>query len=369
MLGISIYPQKEKEYETLNYIDLAAKYGFRKVVINLSNLEEIQADVLSKVKNATERARKYRMDVTLNVKTALFQNLVKKFDNLKFIKNMGVTGIRVESISDDLVETIITNDASGLELELDISNDTHFVEKLLSYEVNQNRIMGCHKYLSEDYTGIDYDYFMKATKKFKDLGLRTAAFVSSDEAENSPYKSAYGLCTLEMHRDMDIDTQAKHLFATGLIDDVIISNSFASEEELEALSDLKPDELQFTVWFERKSTKLERDIVLNHEHYSRGDIDCYSIRSTYMNLDYNEREIENNMSFPELVAGEITVRNRISDKFNGELSIEKFDRPNLLKSKNVVATIVKRERFLMQYIKPGAKFSFQEGVEAESYWD
>ena len=45
-----------------------------------------------------------------------------------------------------------------------------------------------------------------------------------------------GLCTLEMHRDLPVDTAARHLFATGLVDDVLIANCYASEEELRNLS-------------------------------------------------------------------------------------------------------------------------------------
>lgn len=39
MLGISIYPYKEKEAETLAYIDLAAEHGFGRVFTNLLMLE------------------------------------------------------------------------------------------------------------------------------------------------------------------------------------------------------------------------------------------------------------------------------------------------------------------------------------------
>ena len=44
-----------------------------------------------------------------------------------------------------------------------------------------------------------------------------------------------GLPTLEDHRDLPIEVQAKHLLMTGLIDDIIISNAYATKE-LYALS-------------------------------------------------------------------------------------------------------------------------------------
>ncbi len=56
-----------------------------------------------------------------------------------------------------------------------------------------------------------------------------------------------GLCTLEQHRNLPIEVQAKHLWATGLIDDVIIGNAYASEEELEKLGNLNRYMLQLKV--------------------------------------------------------------------------------------------------------------------------
>lgn len=50
-----------------------------------------------------------------------------------------------------------------------------------------------------------------------------------------PWDINDGLTTLEMHRHLPVHVAAKHLFATGLIDDVIIGNAYASEEELRML--------------------------------------------------------------------------------------------------------------------------------------
>ncbi|WP_369887002.1 MupG family TIM beta-alpha barrel fold protein [Enterococcus ratti] len=41
-----------------------------------------------------------------------------------------------------------------------------------------------------------------------------------------------GLSTLEMHRHLPVEIAAKHLFVTKLINDFIIFNAYASEEEL-----------------------------------------------------------------------------------------------------------------------------------------
>ncbi|MCV5296558.1 MupG family TIM beta-alpha barrel fold protein, partial [Escherichia coli] len=76
------------------------------------------------------------------------------------------------------------------------------------------------------------------SERFKKYGIRTAAFITSHAGDIGPWDINDGLCTLEQHRNLPIEVQAKHLWATGLIDDVIIGNAYASEEELEKLGNL-----------------------------------------------------------------------------------------------------------------------------------
>lgn len=50
-----------------------------------------------------------------------------------------------------------------------------------------------------------------------------------------------------MHRNLDIATATKHLFATGLIDDVIVGNAYASEDELKRMSEVNEYQVVFNV--------------------------------------------------------------------------------------------------------------------------
>ncbi len=62
-----------------------------------------------------------------------------------------------------------------------------------------------------------------------------------------------------MHRELPIEVQAKHLFATGFIDDVIIANAFASEEELKVLSRINKNMLEFKVNLVDEIPELEKE--------------------------------------------------------------------------------------------------------------
>lgn len=151
---------------------------------------------------------------------------------------MGLSGIRLDAGFSGNEESIMTYNKFGLKVELNVSNGTKYVDNVMSFRPNVENFYGCHNFYTHVYTGLSYDYFIKCSKQFKELGIKTAAFVNAPSAEFGPWPVSEGLCRLEMHRDMPIDVQAKHLFATGLIDDVIIANCFASEDELEALRKL-----------------------------------------------------------------------------------------------------------------------------------
>ena len=79
------------------------------------------------------------------------------------------------------------------------------------------------------------NFFETCSRRFKRQGIRTAAFITSQAGTIGPWDVNDGLPTLEMHRQLGVVPAAKHLFATNLIDDVIIGNAYASEEELQAL--------------------------------------------------------------------------------------------------------------------------------------
>ncbi len=83
-----------------------------------------------------------------------------------------------------------------------------------------------------------------------------------------------------MHRHLSVETAAKHLFATNLIDDIIIGNAYASEKELKSLGHLDRYQTVFRIEFVANVNEVERQIVLEEQHVRRGDITDQVIRST-----------------------------------------------------------------------------------------
>src|SRR5699024_7260270 len=163
----------------------------------------------------------------------------------------------------------------GLIIELNMSNNADYLNNILSYQANQPFIYGCHNFYPQRGTALPYDFFLDCSTRFKNLGIHSAAFVSS---QVGPWNVEDGLPTLEEDRDLPIEVKAMHLFASNMIDDVIIGNAYASEAELKALSEVNRYQLKLHVNYVSDINEIEKTIVEKPQHFRRGDLTKAVIR-------------------------------------------------------------------------------------------
>ncbi|WP_297435339.1 DUF871 domain-containing protein [uncultured Clostridium sp.] len=357
-LGISVYPNHTSIEENIEYIELAAKYGFERIfTCLLSAADKEVEEIVAEFKAMVDVANKHGMEVIADLDPTVFNTLGASITDLKVFKDMGLSGIRLDMGFSGSEEAIMSYNKHGLKIELNVSNGTKYVDNILSYKANLQNIYGCHNFYPHVYTGLSYDHFIKCSEQFKGFGVKTAAFVNSPTAKFGPWPVSEGLCTLEEHRDMSIIVQAKHLFATEMIDDVIIANSFASEEELKALSELNKEMLEFTVELEDEINETEKIIVLDEFHYNRGDNSEYMARSTQSRVKYKGTAFPP-YNTPDIKRGDILIDSDLYSRYAGELQVALKDMKNHGKT-NVVGHIVEEEIFLLDYIQPWSKFGFK----------
>lgn len=179
------------------------------------------------------------------------------------------------------------------------------------------------------------------------------------QARLAPWDVNDGLPTLEMHRHLPIHVAAKHLFATNLIDDVIIGNAYASEKELQLLGELdRYHQTTFTIDFETKTTNGEKQIVLGEQHVRRGDITEQVIRSTEVRKKYKNQRNEAHDNESEFQIGDVVIGNDTFGKYKNELQIVLV--PHRDARKNKVGSIDPEEHILLSFIHPWSKFKFKE---------
>jgi hypothetical protein len=355
-LGISIYPEHSTVEKDKEYIALAQKYGFKKIFTCLLSVEGDKEKIMKEFKETIAFANQLGMEVMVDISPRVFGDLDISYDDLSFFADLGAYGIRLDMGFTGNEESIMTHNPYNLKIEINMSNATNYLDNIIAYKPYKENLVGSHNFYPHRYAGLSYAHFLKCCKKFKYHNIRTSVFISSQAATYGPWPVMEGLCTLEMHRELPIVTQAKHLFATEVIDDVIIANAYASEIELEALGKLNSELFTFNIELYDTITELEKKIVLEEFHFYRGDVSEYLIRSTQSRVKYKREEFEPTYT-PDIRRGDILIENKLYGQYKGELQIALKDMENSGKT-NVVGWIAEEEIFLLDYLNPWEKFRF-----------
>lgn len=356
-LGISVYPEKADIEDNLRYIDTASRYGFTRIFTNLISIEE-SGDILDRFKKICAFANEKGMNVIADINPGVLKTLNIGVGDMKLFHDLNLYGIRLDTGFSGLEESMMTFNPYGLKIEINMSSGTKYLETIMEYKPNVENLLGCHNFYPLKYTGISREHFMRCSEVYKRYGIKTAAFVTSPSSTFGAWPDNDGLCTLEEHRGLPIDTQAKDLFNTGLIDTVIIGDCFASDEELKILGEMDKNILTFNVELNEGISEIEKKIVLDELHINRGDISEYVIRSTQSRVKYSEYEFKLFNPKEIIKKGDILIQSSLYQRYAGELQIALKDMKNSGKT-NVVGRIVKEEIYLLDYLRPWQKFKLK----------
>ncbi len=355
-LGISIYPAQGSLEENLEYISTAAGLGFTRIFTCLLSVKGNKDVILKEFAQLTAHAQDLGMRVIADVSPDVFKDLNIDYKDLSFFADMKLWGIRLDLGFSGIEESIMTYNPYNIKIEINMSNGTKYLDNIMTYKPNIENLIGCHNFYPHRYTGLSRQHFLNCTNQFKSFGVKTAAFISSRTATFGPWPVNEGLCTLEEHRNLSAEVQAKDLFHTDLVDDVIIANAFASKEELLALSSMDKNLLMLKVEPYSGITELEKKIVEKELHFNRGDVSEYMIRSTQSRVKYSGQSFPLHNPKP-IKRGDILIESSFYERYAGELQIALKDMDNSGKT-NVVGKVALEEVFLIDHITPWQKFRF-----------
>ncbi|MDD3028505.1 MAG: MupG family TIM beta-alpha barrel fold protein [Erysipelotrichaceae bacterium] len=362
-LGISLYPEKSSPQQLEEYIDKAAQAGFSRIFSCLLSIEDEVGKIKSDFIRVNSYAKAKGFEVFVDVSPRVFDKLGISYQNLQFFKDIEADGIRLDAGFTGNEEALMTYNPQGLKIEINMSNDTHYIDTIMDYQPNVYNLVGCHNFYPHRYSGLSLEHFNACSANFKKYGLRTAAFVTSTNSEAfGPWPVSEGLPSLEMHRDLPLGVQVKHLIALGNIDDIIISNCFPTMQEFNDIAGIRLDLVSFKVNLVPEIPKIEEKIVLEELHFNRGDFNEGMIRSTQSRVKYKGHDFKI-FNAPEMIRREdVIIESSLYGHYAGELQIAKQDMKNSGKT-NVVGRIADEELFLIDYIKPWQKFTFVEAGE------
>lgn len=360
-LGISIYPEHSGLQEDIAYIKKAGTYGFKRIFTCLLSMEgKSRETVIEEFKARADAAHQAGLEIITDVSPAVFSRMGITYEDLSVFGEMHVDGIRLDEGFDGMKESLMTYNPQGLKIELNASTQLVYVANVMDHHPDKSKLITCHNFYPQQYTGLSLDHFNRCNSVMKGMGLQVAAFVSSNAPGTyGPWPVNEGLCTLEMHRFTPMDFQVRHLFATGMVDDVIIANAYASDEEMAACAAVNPSILTFGLELEKELTPLEQKILYYEpKHVVRGDLSEYMIRSTWPRVTYADEPLPA-ANTRDLKRGDVVILNEGYSKYKGELHIVLKDMPNDGR-KNVIGRLPDYEHVLLDYIEPWKVFAFRE---------
>ncbi|GAB2023063.1 DUF871 domain-containing protein [Pseudolactococcus yaeyamensis] len=359
-LGVSIYPEKSTFEKDATYLDLAHQYGFKRVSTSLLEINGNKTDVLKSFKKVVTYANHLEMEVMVDISPRLFEALEISYDDLAFFHELGADGIRLDVGFTGHEEAKMTRNPYGLKIEINMSSGTHYVDNIMSYSPKKDNLIASHNFYPMAFSGLATDHFEACNKQFNQYGLNIAAFVNSQTAQFGPWPIMDGLCSLESHRDLPLVTQVKHLMLMGTIDDIIIGNAYASEEELKKMSEtFFSPVLEISVEPTADITEDERINLFDFPHFYRGDRSAYLLRSTMTRVVFKDKAFPAHQTI-EIKRGDLLIGNEHFGQYKGETQIALKAMPNDKKRLNVVGHVAEDDLILLDAIQPWSSFKLIE---------
>ena len=345
---------------TLRYIEKASSLGFSKLFVALLGVEPTKEGILRDYAPITTRAKALGYEVSCDIWPEILNKVCGsgQFGNydLSFFKEIGIDTLRLDLGFSEIEEAFFSKNQAGINLELNMSFPIDHVGNLLKSGGERSKIAGCHNYYPHRYTGLSLEFFEVCNRIWKPHHLNTSAFISTQsETKFGPWPICDGLPTLEMHRDLPIEVQLNHYVAMGFIDNIFIGDSFATDEELLALSKVDKNILSFKAHLVDGLGDLKKVLAM---HFSRRpDSNDYMIRTLESRFALMKADIPA-FNTVDIKRGDILLENNGYGQYKGEIQIALKDMKNSGRT-NVIGHIDDHEVFLLDYVRPGQAFRLE----------
>ncbi len=357
MLGFSVYPEHSDTTKIIEYIDLCHSLGYEMMFTCLLSVNKPKDEIVEEFSSIIKHAVDKNIEVTVDVSPRVFDQLDISYSDLSFFKEIGASAIRLDESYNGKQEADMTYNPQDLKIVVNMSQDVPYINNILEYAPNKDNLVGCHNFYPQKYCGLELEYFKACCDRFKKANVRSGAFVSANTAKIGPWPVMQGLPTIEDHRFIPSDVQVKHLYMMDNVDDIIISNMFATKEELETIANLEKYTYEFKIHTNNNS-EIEDKILFEEKHFYRGDVSGNLIRSTQSRVKYKNENFDSHDTSKVLKKGTVIIGNNSFGQYKGELQIILKDIIDDELQRNIVGHIDPNEVFLLDYLKPWSRFKF-----------
>lgn len=351
-LGISVYPEHTTDEKAYAYMRKAGALGFKRVFTCFLSVKESKEDTVKHFKEFCRVAHESGLTVSVDTNPEVFEKMGASPNDLSIFHEIGFDIIRLDGKFGDPGDIVITHNPYGIKIEYNASG-TLDIEHMIRCGAEAENMCLCSNFFPQRHTGMGLNRYIELTSKCHDSGLRTASFISSHNTDTfGPWPVFDGLPTIEMHRDLPIDLQLRHMNAMNFAQDILIGNCFASDEELEALAKTDLTKINLKMTYASDVSEIEKSIVNLDVHAQRDDCNELIIRSSYPRMLHRQSSIPFRKRPDEMVhRGDILIVNDLLAHYRGELWIVQQDF-KASQQYNLVGHLDEHEDILLDWIKP-----------------
>lgn len=355
-LGISVYPERAPKEKCYEYMKLAGKYGFKRVFTCLLSVKESKEQIVSEFGEFCSVAHENGLMVSVDTNPEVFKKLGATPLDLSVFHEMHVDVIRLDGHFGEIEDIEITKNPYNIMIEYNASC-TMALDLMIDKGANRTNMCTCSNFYPQRNTGMGLERFKELNSRYQPLGLNNAAFVTSREKEtHGPWEVYDGLPTLEIHRDLPIDVQLRHLNALGFCNDFMIGNAFASEEELKIMSETNLNKIFMKVDVADGVSDIEKEIITCELHSSRDDSNELVVRSSFPRVKYKgEAIVPRDNGRDVFKKGDVIIVNDNLKHYAGELMIvcEEIKADDCY---NYVGRLNEGEQLILDCIRPAYSF-------------
>ncbi|AKX34165.1 outer surface protein [Spiroplasma litorale] len=358
-LGISVYPEHFTEEETNNYLKKCYEAGFRKVFFSILQLgDNPDKKLLEYYEKSIMYAKKLGYYTVVDINELALKLYKITDDQLAFFKTKGIDCIRLDApfVASKVAQTTY----QGMDIQINASNNDHFVTNICDFMPNKDRLFGCHNFYPLFHSGLSEDLFIKSTKKFRELDIEVSCFVGSDFGKKGPQKyDVTKLVSCENYRDLKIKNQIKLALSTNLFESIYVGNQPLSDEEIKSIKEIKFDNVfEFDLILEKSVSNYELEIINFNNHFWRGDANEFFIRSTQPRVVFKDDIKPTNLN-DVYNFGDVLIINSNNKHYQKEILIVLKDNyKNFGDTVNKIGKISKEDLLLLKNIKPWNRFRF-----------
>lgn len=360
-LGVSLYPERSTFEKDVAYLERAANRGFDVLFIALLPGKGGAAELKAQYGPLLNRAKELGFEISADVNPMVFDRLGVNASffrgqiDLSLFADLGVDVLRLDIGLSDIEMAFLSKNRWGIKVCVNAAAAYDPIDHVIRAGGDPEMLVGCMNYYPHRYTGVSIERYCRARDVWNAHGLRFQTFVTSQApGQFGPWPVTEGLPTCEDHRDLPMGVQVKHLLMMGGVDDIVVGNAYADDEELDAMAAARDEALCLKVRCVEGLPEAQR-LLLGCAMSKRGDSGDYLIRTLETRIGNASPIVPFNTV--DIHRGDVLIDNDLYGQYSGEVQIARREMKNSGKT-NVAGHIDADEVFLIDVIRGGQSFGF-----------